>query len=117
MPLELPHKLPRIRIELVDNLIIATGEDGAGVVAELDARKPAIPARELLDALRRGQVPEFGDAVAAGGDDEVAAELDRVDRPAVAEEGFEVRAALPVPDADGRVLGAGDDVLVVQAYV
>ena len=105
------------RIEFVDDLIVATSEDVAGIVAELNSREAAVAGGKFADAVAGFDIPEPGDAITGSGDEEVAAELDGVDGPAMTKQRPDDVPGVAVPDDDAGVFGAGDDVFVIKANV
>jgi len=81
---EFADKLAAIGVEVVDDLVVSPGQDSARVGTKFYTGEPPVSTGEFLDAKARGKVPEFGDAVAAGGDDQISSELDCVNRTTVA---------------------------------
>ena len=88
------RQLGRCDAKLVNNGVVAACKHGGGVGAELDSCQAAVLRHELLDAHARREVPELGGAVAGCRDEQIAAQLDGVDGPAVALKAFEQFARL-----------------------
>jgi hypothetical protein len=100
MAFELADKLACIGIELVDHLIISSGEYDTAIFTEINACEATVLTWEFFDAETRGQVPELSYAVATCRDQEITAELDCVDRTMVSLQAFKQFASVSVPDTN-----------------
>jgi hypothetical protein len=74
-------------------------------------------ALERLEALPCGDVPHYHLAITAGADDLVALEPDGINWTLMPPEGREESKGLSIPDTDESILGAADDMLVVDTKV
>lgn len=106
MAFELIDKFSCIRVELVDHLVVSTRENCTSVFTELNAGEPTILAGKFLDAKTGSEIPEFGNAVAACRNDEVAAKFHSIDGTTMTSEPPEQFAGVSIPNAEVGVLRA-----------
>lgn len=117
MALELSQQLSRRCVELVDDLIVASSEDGQRVEAELNTRHPSIFTGKLLDATARNEIPELGNPVARCRHRQISSKLHCIHGSAVAAQSMDWFSSLPIPQTYGCVFGTRNDMLLVKAYV
>jgi hypothetical protein len=106
-----------VGVELVDDVIVASSKNVLGIVGELDSCKAPVLRWEVLDGSAGLEVPKLGHTISAGGDKEVATELDSIDRTSVSLKRTDAGTSLAVPDLDHSILAARDNVLVVETNV
>jgi hypothetical protein len=114
---QLVDEFAGVGVELVDNLVVSARQDSPTIFAKLNARESAIFAGKFLYAEPRGEVPEFGYSVTTSRDDKIPPKLNSIDRSPVASQLLEELTSFPIPNTEESVLGAGDNVSMVETDV
>lgn len=112
-------------VKLIDDLIVSACEDVAAVIGEFDGGETSVSRLEgantdlihVVLGLEVSQIPEFAASITAGRDEEVAAQLHRVDRSNVTAQDLDEFECSPRPNADGVVFGTRDNVVSIEADV
>lgn len=117
MPIQLLDAFSGFDIPDTDHLVVASRNNLLCVVRDLDTCKAALMTGKGLDELLLADAPHLDGCVTRSRDDKVVLDGDGINGSVVAEEGVLEGEGLAVPNGNGGVFAAGNDVLGIKSNV
>ena len=100
-----------------DILVISTAHNGFCIFTELHTGQSSVVTLEHADTFAGFNVPKLDQSVSGCTDNLVTADHNGVDRAAMALQLAKKPPGIAIPDANGGVLGAGDNVPFIEAHI